>query len=61
MPGEINGGKGSSYNKVLVSPDDKMFVATQGKEIHFWSLKSGKIIELYTNSHGGKQQQTKIY
>lgn len=51
VPGQ---GKDIFYSKIYLSPDNKIFVAPLGKDLHFWSVQSGKLIELYSNSHDGK-------
>eukprot|EP01127_Copromyxa_protea_P005277 TRINITY_DN15229_c0_g1_i1.p1 TRINITY_DN15229_c0_g1~~TRINITY_DN15229_c0_g1_i1.p1 ORF type:complete len:414 (-),score=106.15 TRINITY_DN15229_c0_g1_i1:27-1244(-) len=41
------------YPKVYLSPDNRLIAAPLNKEIHFWSAETGKLIEIYNNSHLG--------
>jgi len=53
--GDTTGKKGFTphYKKISISPNGKLMVAAFVKDLHFWSLETGTLLDRYTDSHGG--------
>eukprot|EP01126_Amoeba_proteus_P058976 TRINITY_DN7673_c0_g2_i2.p1 TRINITY_DN7673_c0_g2~~TRINITY_DN7673_c0_g2_i2.p1 ORF type:complete len:452 (-),score=101.52 TRINITY_DN7673_c0_g2_i2:36-1349(-) len=46
-------GDGKGYSKFCISPCGNLMAAALQREIHFWDIQTGKVADIYSDSHYG--------